>query len=40
MRRRSFALLSLLALTGFGGAAAAGEALRLGAPAPDVAGEH
>ncbi len=39
MRCRSFALLSLLALTGFGGAAA-GQALRLGAPAPDVVGEH
>ena len=40
MRRRSFALLSLLALTGLGGGAAAGQALRLGAPAPDIAGEH
>ncbi len=40
MRRRSFALLSLLALTGLGGGAAAGQALRLGVPAPDVAGEH
>ena len=40
MRRRSFVLLLLQALAGLGASAAAGQALRLGAPAPDVAGER
>ncbi len=39
MPRRAFVLL-LLALTGLGADAAAGQALRLGAPAPDLGGEH
>lgn len=40
MRRRTFVLLVLLALTTLGGAVASGQALRLGAPAPDVAGDR
>ncbi len=40
MRRRPFALAVVLALTGLAVGVAAGETLRLGAPAPDVAGER
>ncbi len=40
MRRRTFVLLVLLALTTLGGAVASGQALRLGAPAPEVAGDR
>lgn len=40
MRRRRFGLLLLVAVTALGAAAASGQALRLGVPAPDVAGER
>ena len=40
MRRRTFVLPALLALTTLGVAAASGQALRLGAPAPEVAGDR
>lgn len=39
MRHRSLALLSLLTLTWLGGDSA-GQALRLGTSAPDIAGER
>ena len=39
MHRRAFVLL-VLALTALGAGAAAGQALRLGAPAPDLGGER
>ena len=40
MRRWTLVLLLLVALAGLGAGAAAGQALRLGTPAPEVAGER
>ena len=38
--RASFAAVALLATAGFAAGSAAGQAIRTGAPAPDVAGER
>ena len=40
MRRWTLGLLLLVTLAGLGAGAAAGQALRLGTPAPEVAGER